>query len=131
VNKIQLKRIDPQNGYTGGELYINGAYFCDVLEDEARPDGVKIYGETCIPAGVYKAEVTYSNKFKRNLILIKDVPGFTGIRIHAGNRAKDTLGCPLVGVRVKDALKYGSRAFEDVLTHACSKWGEFIIEITY
>ncbi len=35
----------------------------------------------------------------------------------------------MVGVRDDDSLKYGSRDFENVLTHICSKLGEFDIEI--
>ena len=126
---ITIKRTEFFNGWTGGELYINGSYFCDTLEDEARPPGVKVSGKTCIPPGVYKAEVTRSPRFKRNLILIKGVPGFDGIRIHRGNTEADTSGCVLVGVRDKGTLQQGSTHFEHVLTHICSKLGEFEVEI--
>ena len=71
-------------------------YFCNTLEDKKRADNVKVYGETCIPAGIYDYEVTWSPKFKRQMILIKRVPMFKGIRIHGGNTEKDSLGCPLV-----------------------------------
>lgn len=90
-----------------GKLYIDGEFFCYTLEDEIRPDGVKVYGETAIPAGNYKVKITYSPHFKRKLPLIynndKDlcVHGakgikWCGVRFHGGNTSKDTLGCVLV-----------------------------------
>ena len=79
-----------------GDLFIDGVFFCYTLEDEKRTDGVKVYGNTCIPDGRYFFEVTLSNRFKRKMILIKDVPMFSGIRMHGGNDSGDTLGCPLV-----------------------------------
>jgi len=57
----------------------------------------KVYGVTAIPSGTYDVEITYSPKYKREMPLLKDVKGFTGIRIHSGNRAEDSEGCILVG----------------------------------
>ncbi len=79
-----------------GDLFINGEFFCYTLEDEKRADGLKVYGETAIPTGTYNVKVTRSNRFKRLMPLIIDVPMFSGIRIHGGNTSKDTLGCILV-----------------------------------
>lgn len=64
----------------------------------------KVYGQTAIPRGSYECVYTYSNRFKKMLPLLKDVPGFDGIRIHSGNSAKDTEG---VFLSVKTIRKDG------------------------
>ena len=79
-----------------GDLFIDGVFFCHTLEDEKRADGLKVYGETAIPSGTYNVVVTMSNRFKRLMPLLLDVPMFSGIRIHGGNDSGDTHGCPLV-----------------------------------
>jgi hypothetical protein len=96
--KLTLKRNFTGADYTIGKLYIDGHYFCDTLEDTVRPNGEKIKGKTAIPAGDYKVIKSYSPRFKKILPEILDVPGFSGVRIHAGNTAKDTDGCLLLGL---------------------------------
>ena len=97
-----MLRIFKGPKYTIGKLSIDGHYFCDTLEDTVRPAGVKIPGRTAIPAGKYQIEITESIRFNRLMPIIKDVPGFSGVRIHSGNTAEDTEGCILVGFnRVK------------------------------
>ena len=81
---------------TIGELEVDGKPFCFTLEDAVRT-GPKVPGATAIPAGTYKVIVTMSQRFKRFLPLLLGVPGFEGIRIHAGNTDRDTEGCILVG----------------------------------
>jgi hypothetical protein len=54
-------------------------------------------GKTAIPAGRYRIATTWSVRFQKKLPEIRNVPGFTGIRIHAGNGPEDTEGCILVG----------------------------------
>ena len=105
--RIELVRIAFKDTYTIGKLYVDGKYFCDVLEDVDRGlDSLmteseilekKVKGQTAIPTGQYVINITYSPKYKRMMPLLLDVKGFSGIRIHSGNTAKDTEGCLLVG----------------------------------
>jgi hypothetical protein len=58
---------------------------------------IKVPAQTAIPFGEYEVVMTYSNRFKKMLPLLLDVPGFEGIRIHAGNTKDHTEGCLLIG----------------------------------
>ena len=99
--ELLLDRIYKGPKYTIGKLYIDGAYFCDTLEDVVRDLGIdgsgKIKHETAIPPGRYKVILSMSNRFKKVMPLLLSVPYFSGIRIHSGKDKEDTSGCPLVG----------------------------------
>ena len=107
--KLTLDRIYKGKDYTIGKLYIDGAYFCDTLEDTVRdlPEEEKIYSQTAIPAGTYRITLNVvSPKYSKRksydwcggrLPRLLNVPFFDGILIHAGNTAKDSAGCILVG----------------------------------
>jgi hypothetical protein len=111
--EIHLQRQLTRDKATLGELSVNGIHFCFTLEDAVRIDdptteideGAKVYGETAIPEGTYDLDITFSPKFQKDMILVKDVKGFTGIRIHSGNDAEDTLGCILVGSTVDSSTR--------------------------
>lgn len=87
---------------TEGNLYVNGKWFCHVIEDvvRAKPGEwkkeLKVYAKTAIPYGTYPVMVTYSPKFKRMLTLIDKVADFSGIRIHNGTNEKSSAGCPII-----------------------------------
>ena len=82
---------------TIGDLMFRDEWFCFTLEDMVREPGVKIPGRTAIPEGRYPLVIDQSNRFRRAMPHILDVPMFTGIRIHTGNRAKDVEGCIAIG----------------------------------
>jgi len=106
---------------TESDLYINGLQYCYVLEDVGRPHGVKIDAETCIPEGHYKAVITRSTRFKKDMILLYNTEEktverfgvrFTGIRVHGGNNIQHTAGCPLVGFKRAQGKVYNSASDE-------------------
>lgn len=109
---LLLTRSPSAHDCTLGKLYVNGTFECYTLEDVVRT-GPKVYGKTAIPAGTYEVAINYSNKFKRDLPLLLNVPGFAGIRIHSGNTAADTLGCILVGqTQTKTSVGNSRKAFD-------------------
>lgn len=138
--RLKLERKYLKETYTIGNLYIDGKFFCNTVEDKVRdlnkdgdlldPGETKIYGQTAIPYGIYEVEVTYSPKFKRNLPLIKNVPHFKGIRFHKGNWASDSHGCPIVGENKIKGGVINSTFYEERLTKILEETKEKItIEI--
>ena len=105
--KLKLLRKYKKPTYTIGELYINGQLFCSTLEDTDRGltsamtedeiFDIKVKGKTAIPTGTYTVSFSYSPHFKKYMLAVNGVKGFSGIRIHAGADANDTEGCLLVG----------------------------------
>ena len=125
--ELILTRIAKRRGYTIGRLailkeeseeyrtYQTEEYFCDTLEPTVLELKTTVSKETvlrsptklaslkpvAIPEGRYAVVITWSPKFKMWLPLLLGGPDFNrlwqGIRIHAGNTAKDTQGCILVG----------------------------------
>lgn len=102
--KLFVSRRTKAKGYTAGRMYCDGDLLCYTLEDPVREikgepvEKWKVKGETAIPEGQYRVILTKSPRFKRVLPEVLNVPGFTAIRIHAGNQTKDTDGCILVGM---------------------------------
>lgn len=97
---IKLKRIIGTKGFTEGHLYVDGVFECYTVEDEDRKlesGGTKVQNQTAIPKGRYGITISMSNRFKKFLIEILNVEGFSGIRMHSGNSSKDTEGCIIVG----------------------------------
>jgi len=99
--------IDPLLGY------VPFMWFCYTCEPPVRGKGDpatvaewKIKGDSAIPYGTYKVKKTYSEKYSQRagkpvyMWELQNVPGFSGIRIHAGNTAKDTEGCLLFGKHI-------------------------------
>ena len=109
--RLTVKRLDLSASSTIGRLAIDGEDFCWTLEDVVRT-GPKVFGQTAIPAGIYKIQLTMSPHFGRVLPLLINVPGYEGVRIHPGNTAADTEGCLLVGFgNAQDQITQSRDAF--------------------
>lgn len=103
--------------YTIGQLFVDGRYICDTLEDKDRnltsdmPTyeiyKKKVYGYTAIPAGRYRININrISPKFKNRswaakyggrVPEIENVPCWTGVLFHPLNTPNESLGCIGVG----------------------------------
>lgn len=107
--------------FTLGKMYRNGLKFCETCEDEDRflekNPGAKVKGLTAIPRGRYKLVASFSHRFKKVLPEVLDVPGFTGVRIHGGNRAEDSEGCILAGrVRTQEGIAQCKDTVEAIIS---------------
>ena len=113
-------------------MYLNGEYFSYTLEDVSRGDNIKIPKETCIPEGTYNVDITFSQRFQRDMPMIYNQPNgyqlkskgisFNGIRLHGGNTNEHTEGCPLVAKnRINNDLIQGT--MEKELTAELKKLG--------
>ncbi len=105
--KLTLTRYELTTTRTFGKLEAeDGHRLCYTLEDAVRevpgqPVGNgKVHGKTAIPAGSYRITLENSPRFGLDTLTVNAVPGFTGVRMHAGNTEADTEGCPLLGMQV-------------------------------
>lgn len=126
--ELRLRRIALKDEYTIGKLYIDGEYFCDVLEPPTRDlnkNGIfdngetKVKNDTAIPFGIYNVIVNRSPRFKRDLPRLLNVPDFDGVLIHRGNTKNDTSGCILVGENKVKGKVVNSTPYEIELVKRC------------
>lgn len=118
---IHLERKIHNTKSTEGNLYINGKWFCHTIEDVVRAKPgmwsykVKVYGKTAIPYGTYPVLVTWSNRFKRMLTGVFNVPDFEGIRIHNGSTELSSAGCIIISyTALKGSLVNDKKAMNDL-----------------
>lgn len=110
--ELRVRRIALKDTYTIGKMYIDGEYFCDVLEDRVRDleNQVKVPNKTAIPYGTYEITLDvkstkysdfnkypWAKEYNGYLPRLTNVPLFLGILIHPGNTEHDSSGCLLVG----------------------------------
>ena len=99
---ITLLRTIVTSRETVGQLLLGDKHLCYTIEPPLVPNAVHPKG--AIPFGWYKLSVTFSPHFKRELPLLAMVPGFVGIRLHAGNNHRHTAGCVLVGEQLTEPM---------------------------
>ena len=133
--ELVLTRIAKRKSYTIGRLFIRKqvkderlsgegmALLCDTLEPPVleqktsysreavlrSPKKMAALKPFAIPEGHYAVVISWSEKFRQWLPILLGVPGFKGIRIHAGNTVEDTQGCILVGENRRKGMVLNSR----------------------
>jgi hypothetical protein len=144
--KIKQQRLYDNKNETMSILKHKEYEICWILEDQKQKQGVKVYGETRIPADTYKIELRtegrlyerYKKQFGSwfvGMLHIINVPNFTFIQYHPGTDDDDTLGCPLPATKLvigESITNEGSRiAFEKMYKYvidACIE-GNLYVEI--
>lgn len=102
---LRVLREPTAQGATLGALYVDDVWTAWTLEDPLREvpgrpvSEWKLPGATAIPEGHYRVTLYFSPKAQRTVLLLHDVPGFTMVEVHVGNKPEDTDGCLLVGLR--------------------------------
>ena len=89
----KLKRVTYLPKETLGVLLFNGEPIAVTLEN---PNLDNRRWVSCIPTGKYTCKRYFSKNFGETFI-VDNVKGRSGILFHAGNTAKDTHGCILLG----------------------------------
>ena len=117
--ELKVIRKWKKNEYTIGDLYVDGVWVSNTLEDKVRDlnrngkfdnGESKIPGKTAIPYGRYEvtmkvrspkysnfAKYSWAKKYDGYLPRLLQVPHFEGVLIHPGNTAADTEACLIVG----------------------------------
>lgn len=133
--ELLLSRKYRKEDYCIGELYVNGVFFSNTLEDKVRDINkngkfdngeYKVCGKTAIPYGEYEITLdVVSPKFSKyqfykeacngKLPRLLDVPDFDGVLIHCGTTADNSAGCILVGNNtVKGGLTDSKKIFKNL-----------------
>lgn len=152
--ELLVDRKWKKQSYTISNLLIDGKWFCNVLEDADRglDDSMSVDRIielkkptiTAIPRGTYEITLDvvspkyskvqfYKDVCNGKVPRLKDVKGFDGILIHAGNTDKDSSGCLLVGVnKIKGQVVNSRETFKalyKLLQDRKSKGEKIIIKI--
>ena len=113
VSRSKQKQI----GCTPGELYINGVYFCQTLEQPFRNAENNI---SSIHPGIYRAKVRFSQSKKQWRIQLQAINTYgygddpfipnreikrLGIQLHSGSRPEHTQGCILLGQKGRNSCR--------------------------
>lgn len=134
--ELLIDRKWKKQSYTISNLYIDGKWFCNCLEDADRgldnsmsEDMIRMLKKpsiTAIPRGTYEIILDvvspkyskvqfYKDVCNGKVPRLKNVKGFDGILIHAGNTDKDSSGCLLVGQnKVKGQVVNSKETFKQL-----------------
>ena len=135
--EITVDRKYKKSTYTIGNMYIDGKWFCNTLEDTDRglDDSMdlnyiktkKVYGQTAIPTGTYEITLNvvspkfskypfYQSSCQGKVPRLLNVKAFDGILIHVADGVRGSQlveGCLGIGLnKIKGGLLEGKETFE-------------------
>lgn len=122
--KLTRTRFSPQGIF--GEITKEGVHICYTLEHsfDSKP---------ALPAGIYtcKRGLHQLATMAQNFVTfeVQNVPGHTGILFHTGNVNGDSLGCILVGEKVKGDVLLQSRAAFSTFMTLLARTTDFQLEV--
>jgi len=147
----RLVRTETSDEGTFGRLVIDATripeapFSCRTVELPWRGNQNDI---SCVPTGRYRCLFNHSKRFDRDLYLIQDVPGRSGVRIHVMNHAGDEAkgwvsesdGCigvgravtafkPKQGTRVQKAVSYSFDTLDEL--HVFSRGADLDLTIEW
>lgn len=100
---LELTRTDYLDKQTLGELVIVDGWvdrlICKTLERAWLNNTPNI---SCVPTGLYRCKLEYSNKFKRDLWELKGVENRSECKFHSANYWHQLNGCIALGNGFKD-----------------------------
>jgi len=96
MSDVILTRTLDDGNATFGTLHLAATPrpLCVTLENAWR---VTEPGVSCMPEGEYELHRVHESPNDGVVPKVREVPGRSHILFHAGNRARDTLGCVLLG----------------------------------
>lgn len=102
MNKAFLNRQEDDGVQTLGIFFFDTDEGTKTLASLELPWKENQNSISCIPKGIYKVTTTYSQKYKKDMWQVMDVPNRSGVRIHGGNYYTDIEGCILLGLSRQD-----------------------------
>lgn len=132
--KVNVVRRYNNSRYCIGDLYVDGVWFSNTIEDTDRGldnsmsvsdiKKIKVYSQTAIPTGTYDLTIDiispkfyqkpyYKSFCNGRVPRVLNVKGFDGILIHKGVNQNSSAGCLIVGYNtIKGQVTNTQQAFE-------------------
>ena len=135
--KVDVVRRYNNSRYCIGDLYVDGVWISNTLEDTDRGFNQHMsekYIRQNKVNGKFSKKLYYRNFCGGKLPRLLNVRGFDGVLIHIGNTEADTEGCILTGYnKVKGMVVNSKDAFEKlykILQEAVNRDENIILSIT-
>jgi len=109
MKTIIIHRDEQDTKQTLGTCYIKDENGCIIFKSEVIERGWLNNQKriSCIPQGTYPVRLEYSNRFRKKLWELYNVPNRSECKLHAANYARQLNGCLALGNKRKDIDRDG------------------------